>query len=101
MFDVGASPSLDDAHRGRAMQRLGNRLVEGVLTIAASEQRSQLQNREAALRRLAETLAEALEPPPPPRRPTRVKKSAVEKRLSDKRKRSATKKMRRIDEDPA
>ena len=101
MFDVAGSASLDDAQRGRAVQRLGDRLVDGVLTITASEQRSQLQNREAALRRLAETLAQALEPPPPPRRPTRVKKSAVEKRLADKRKRSETKKMRRIDEDPA
>ena len=63
------------------------RLVDGVITVAASEQRSQLQNREAALRRLATILAKALAPPPPRRRPTKASRSAVERRLADKKRR--------------
>ena len=73
--------------------------VDGVLTISASEHRSQLQNREAALERMARVLAEALAPPSPKRRPTRVSKGAVERRLADKRLRAQTKKLRRVDED--
>ena len=98
-FDAAASAVLDEAQRARVMERLAGRLVDGVFSVTASEHRSQLQNREAALGRLADSLAKALAPPPPPRRPTKVKKSAVERRLTDKRKRSETKRLRRPDED--
>src|SRR5688500_3347354 len=50
-FDVARSPSLPDHLRTRALDRLSGRLVDGVLTVAASDQRSQLQNRESAERR--------------------------------------------------
>jgi ribosome-associated protein len=98
-FDVSASSALDEAQRARVTDRLTGRLTDGVLSVTASEHRSQLQNREAALERLADMLAKALAPPPPPRRPTRVKKSAVERRLTDKRKRAETKRLRRPDDD--
>ncbi|MGH3454682.1 MAG: alternative ribosome rescue aminoacyl-tRNA hydrolase ArfB, partial [Nocardioidaceae bacterium] len=70
-YDVARSRALSEPQRARAMSRLGGRLVEGVLTVTASEHRSQLRNRRAAAARLAETLADALAPPPKPRRPTR------------------------------
>jgi ribosome-associated protein len=69
-FDVARSPSLPEHLRQRALTALAGRLVDGVLTVAASEQRSQLQNREAAEQRLAQLLREAVAPPPPPRRAT-------------------------------
>src|SRR5688572_11899441 len=47
-FDVQRSASLPEHLRVRALERLGSRLVEGVLTISASEHRAQLQNRVAA-----------------------------------------------------
>jgi ribosome-associated protein len=47
-FDVARSPSLDEHLRARLLERLAGRLVDGVLTVAASEHRSQLQNREAS-----------------------------------------------------
>ena len=47
-FDVLRSPSLPPHLRDRAVGRLAHRLVDGVLTIAASEYRSQHRNREAA-----------------------------------------------------
>ncbi|MBC8093420.1 MAG: aminoacyl-tRNA hydrolase, partial [Pseudonocardia sp.] len=55
-FDVARSPSIPDDLRSRALVRLGSRLVDGVLTIVASEHRSQLRNRDAARDRLAATL---------------------------------------------
>jgi ribosome-associated protein len=98
-FDVARSGALGPVQRARAMERLGSRLVDGVVTIAASEERSQLRNREAARERLAAMLAEALKPPPPRRRPTRPTRAAVERRLADKRRRARTKKLRRPDGD--
>src|SRR4051794_34682008 len=62
-FDVARSPSLGPTHRARALERLGARLSDGVLTVRASAQRSQLQNREAARERLATVLAKAIAPP--------------------------------------
>ena len=63
-FDVAATTALGPTLKARALERLGPRLVDGVLTVAASEHRSQLRNREAAEARLASTLAEAIAPPP-------------------------------------
>ena len=93
-FDVARSPSLSALQRTRALERLAGRLVDGVLTLAASEQRSQLQNREAALTRMAAVLADAVAPPPPARRPTRRTKGSQERRLEVKRQRSDLKKGR-------
>jgi ribosome-associated protein len=98
-FDVAASTAMSEEQRAQVTERLAGRLAQGVLSITASEQRSQLQNRQAALQRLVEVLAKALAPPPPPRRPTRVTRSAVERRLTDKRMRAEKKRLRRPDED--
>jgi ribosome-associated protein len=98
-YDVARSKSLGPTYRARALDRLGPRLVDGVLTVAASEHRSQLRNREAAEQRLAQTLAAAIAPPPRPRRPTRATKASVERRIASKKKRSQVKRMRRSDAD--
>jgi ribosome-associated protein len=93
-FDVARSPSLGPVARERALARLGSRLVDGVLTIAAEEHRSQLRNRQAARARLADTLREATAPPPPPRRPTKPSRAARQRRLDSKRKDGTTKRLR-------
>ena len=93
-FDVARSPSLPEHLRTRVLERLAGRLVDGVLTIASSEQRSQLQNREAAERRLAQVLREAVAPPPPPRRATKPTRGSKERRLQSKRERSEVKRGR-------
>lgn len=98
-LDLTTTTALGPVQRARALERLSGRLVDGVLSVTASEHRSQLRNREAALERLAEILAEALAPPPPKRRPTRPGKGAVERRLADKKRRARTKRFRRAEED--
>jgi ribosome-associated protein len=98
-LDLATTSALGPVQRARAMERLAGRLVDGVLTVSASQERSQLRNREAARARLAEILAEALAPPPPRRRPTRPGRAAVERRLADKRRRATTKRLRRADDD--
>ncbi len=98
-FDVARSTALGPVQRARVLDRLAGRLVDGVITVAASEQRSQLQNREAARDRLAATLAKALAPPPPRRRPTKASRGAVERRLADKKRRAKVKQLRRTGDD--
>ncbi|WP_446213100.1 alternative ribosome rescue aminoacyl-tRNA hydrolase ArfB [Micromonospora sp. IBSANI012] len=98
-FDLAASPSLPPALRARALERLAGRLVDGVVTIAASEHRAQLANREAARERLIALLREAVAPPPPPRRPTRPSRGAKERRLAEKKRQSQRKRDRRVDGD--
>ncbi|GHJ09721.1 MULTISPECIES: alternative ribosome rescue aminoacyl-tRNA hydrolase ArfB [Micromonospora] len=98
-FDVAGTTSLPPALRERVRERLAGRLVDGVLTIAASEHRAQLANREAARERLVALLREAVAPPPPPRRPTRPSRGAKERRLADKKRQSQRKRDRRADGD--
>ena len=93
-FDLARSPSVPTHLRDRAVRRLEARLVDGVLTIVASEHRSQLQNRDAARKRLVETLRAALAPDPPKRRPTRPTAGSQRRRLDAKTRRGATKRLR-------
>ena len=96
-FDVEHSAALPEWARTRAAERLAGRLAGGVLTVAASEQRSQLANRQAARARLAALLKDAVAPPKRPRVPTRPGRAANERRLEAKRQRSAIKRGRRPD----
>ena len=93
-YDVAASSSVPEHLRSRVLERLDSRLVDGVVTITASEHRSQLRNREAARERLAQLLREAAAPPPPRRRPTRPTLGSKERRLAQKKRRSETKRGR-------
>jgi len=90
VFELAQSEAFPPTVRDRAVRRLGERV-----TVAASEHRSQLRNRRAAEERLAELLTEATAPPPKPRRPTKPTKAAKERRLSEKKQRSETKRLRR------
>ncbi|MFG1828885.1 alternative ribosome rescue aminoacyl-tRNA hydrolase ArfB [Micromonospora chersina] len=98
-FDLAGSPSMPEPLRARALDRLAGRLVDGVLTVAASEHRAQLANREAARERMAALLREAVAPPPKPRRPTRPSRAAKERRLAEKKRQSQRKRDRRVDGD--
>ncbi|WP_091226876.1 alternative ribosome rescue aminoacyl-tRNA hydrolase ArfB [Microbacterium sp. 3J1] len=95
LWDVGASAVLSPVHRERILDRLGGRLVRGVLTIAASEHRAQLRNRDAARERLAALVAEAIRPPAAPRRATKPSRGSKERRLSAKRRRTDVKQLRK------
>lgn len=98
-LDIGRTTALGPVQRARALERLGGRLADGVLTVRASAQRSQLQNREAARERLVAVLAKAIAPPPPARRPTKPSRAATERRIAEKKRRARTKLLRRADED--
>jgi ribosome-associated protein len=93
-FDLANTRALPEVWKQRALQRLASRLVDGVVTVRASEHRSQWRNREAAAVRLAALLAEATAPPPKPRRPTRIPRGINERRLREKKQRADTKRGR-------
>lgn len=94
-WSVSGSPSLTEEQRARLLEKLANRIDgEGVLHIAASEHRSQHQNRDAATERFRELLREALHVPKP-RKKTRPTRASREQRLQSKRRRSEVKRMRR------
>ncbi|MCX6394667.1 MAG: alternative ribosome rescue aminoacyl-tRNA hydrolase ArfB [Solirubrobacterales bacterium] len=93
-FDLVHSQSVSQHFRDRAIQRLGSKLVDGTLTAVASEHRSQRQNRQAAEKRLVETLTKAFAPPPAPRRKTKPSRSSVQKRITAKKRRGETKRLR-------
>ncbi|MEV0354686.1 alternative ribosome rescue aminoacyl-tRNA hydrolase ArfB [Nocardia sp. NPDC050697] len=94
-FDLAGSPSIPEWLRARMLERLGSRLVGGVLTIAAAEQRAQLQNRAAARERLAALLRAAAAAPPPVRRATKPSRGSQERRIAAKKRRGVTKRNRR------
>lgn len=94
LFDLAATNALPEVWKARALERLASRLVDGVVTVRASEHRSQFRNREMALVRLASLLAEATAPPPKPRRPTKIPRGINERRLREKKARAETKRGR-------
>ncbi|HEY0242270.1 MAG TPA: alternative ribosome rescue aminoacyl-tRNA hydrolase ArfB [Gemmatimonadaceae bacterium] len=94
-WNIRESRALTDADRERLLDRLASRLSEeGAIRTVASDTRSQLRNREAAERRLAETIAKALIVQKK-RRPTRRPRAANEARLTEKKKHSDRKRERK------
>ena len=98
-YDLASSAALPPVYKERALRALEGRLAGGVLTVTASEFKSQLRNREAAAQRMSALLTGATGPPPRPRRPTRPSRAARERRLADKRRTSEIKRLRRPDAD--
>ncbi|KHK99420.1 peptide chain release factor 1 [Microbacterium mangrovi] len=95
VWDAAASTVLSEVQRDRILDRLSGRLVDGVLTVTASEHRAQLRNRDAARTRLAALVADALRPPSPTRRPTKATRGATERRLKAKKRRTGIKDLRK------
>jgi ribosome-associated protein len=92
-FDVRASATLSEAQRRRLLARRGLRVVA-----VAQDARSQARNRELALQRLAERIAQALVVPKR-RRATRPTAASRERRLTSKRRDAQRKRGRRRPQD--
>lgn len=93
-FDVRRSRALPDAVAIRLMRLAGRRLTDaGVLIISAQRFRTQERNRADARERLAALVAEAAVPPTP-RRATRPTLASKTRRLEQKTRRGATKRLR-------
>ena len=93
MFDVESSQALSAPQKRRVLAKAGP-----TIRAVAQDERSQLRNRDLALERLAERLREALRVERR-RVPTKPSRSAVERLLEEKRRRGATKRLRRAADD--
>jgi len=95
-FDVARSRSLSDEVRERLRQLAGSRMTDdGVLVIDARRHRTQAQNRQDARERLA-TLIRSAATRPRRRRKTKPPRASVEQRITSKKRRSETKRGRRV-----
>jgi ribosome-associated protein len=90
VFDVEASTALSEVQKRRVIAKVGP-----VVRAVAQDERSQLRNRELALERLTAALREALRVPRR-RVPTRPSAASKERRLDEKRRRGAVKRLRRL-----
>ncbi|ACL66888.1 Class I peptide chain release factor [Anaeromyxobacter dehalogenans 2CP-1] len=91
-FFVGGGPGGQHRNKTESGVRLVHRPT--AITVTATERRSQLQNRGAALERLRARL-QPLAHRPKPRRPTRPTRGAKERRLTEKKRRGERKASRR------
>lgn len=94
-FDVRGSPSLPEAVRRRLLAAVAPRLTqEGHLLVTSQRFRDQARNVDDCLAKLSALVDRALRPPKV-RRPTKVPRSVVARRLEVKRRRASTKALRR------
>jgi ribosome-associated protein len=94
-FDLAATFAIPERLKARALTRLADRLVDGVLIVTSSAHRAQLDNRRAAATKLAVILSHAIAPSPPSRVPTKPSRRSVQRRLDSKRQHSRLKQQRR------
>ncbi|WP_028267040.1 alternative ribosome rescue aminoacyl-tRNA hydrolase ArfB [Arthrobacter sp. MA-N2] len=94
-WDVAGSAALSDNQRQLLVIRLGPRLIAGVITVTASEQRSQLRNREIALAKLSHLVAVGLAPEAAARRATKPTRNSKRRHRPAKEQRAATKRQRK------
>jgi ribosome-associated protein len=93
-WNAQASPQLSAAQRGRLIRQLGPRITRaGNLIVHCGASRSRAKNRETARERLAALVRDGLHSTRR-RVPTRPGKGARERRLSEKKQRSTTKRQR-------
>lgn len=90
IWSLTDTTALSPSQKELAAQRLSNRLVDGRITVASSQYRSQHRNREAARIRLEDLLSRAITPSKP-RRPTRPSRASKERRIDAKKRRSSLK----------
>ena len=83
-FDLVNSVALSDEEKQRSIKKLKSKVtLEGILILNCDEDRSQLKNKGIVIKRFLELIEKSLVVPKA-RKPTKVPKSVVEKRLKDK-----------------
>lgn len=93
-WDLEATAALSEDEKARLRERMPNRITRaGVLHVTSQRHRTQAANREAAVARLAELVAEGLREEAE-RKPTKVPRRAKRKRLEAKRRRTEVKRGR-------
>ena len=94
-WNLEQSECLGPFRRQLLLELYDSRLIDGCLRVCVSDERSQYQNRQIALKRLGDLIREGIKPPPPARKATRPGRGAVKRRLESKKQRGNLKRQRR------
>jgi ribosome-associated protein len=90
-FPIQSSALLTDEQKAVLLEKLSNRInTEGFLAVKAQTHRTQLSNKEEAVKKIQELVAKALEKKKP-RIATKTSKAAKERRLDSKKRKAAIK----------
>ncbi|HEV8271747.1 MAG TPA: alternative ribosome rescue aminoacyl-tRNA hydrolase ArfB, partial [Chitinophagaceae bacterium] len=85
-FDINASQILTEEQKLAITEKLSNRINnEGVMFVKSQTYRTQLENKDEVIRKINELVVKALEKKKK-RKPTKISKTAKEKRLESKKK---------------
>lgn len=93
-WNIAESVAISEVQRERVLGSLRSRIVAGVITVTASERRSQLRNREIALEKLGDLIEDALAPDGARRRATKPTRGSLRRHRAAKGQRSETKRQR-------
>lgn len=94
-FDLNASQYLSEEEKELISNKIKSKLTsENILILNCDEDRSQLKNKEIVIKRFLEIITKALIIPKP-RKPTKIPRSVIEKRLKNKASNSEIKQNRR------
>ena len=96
VFNVSESKTLTPYQKHRISIQDEVKLINGSICIAVQDKRTQYQNRQLALIKLASTLRELLKPPPKKRKETIPTRSSQRKRVASKKKRGELKRNRQL-----
>ena len=94
IFDLKASSALGPFRKQHLLNQLQHHLVAGCVRVVAADERSQYQNRQLALTRLAELLRMGLQAVPKTRKPTKPSRGAKQRRVQAKKLRGELKRTR-------
>lgn len=94
VFNILNSLILDNDTKQKLIQKLGKRIESGVISLYVQQSRSQVENKELAIKKLYDILDKALIPVIK-RKKTKISKAAKEKRIGDKKKHSEIKEGRK------
>lgn len=85
LWNIDSSVLFDDLQKAMLKEKLANRISnDGIFHVVAEEERTQLRNKEAAIKRTIKLIGESLKVEKP-RKPSKPTFSSVKKRLNDKR----------------
>ncbi len=94
VFNLKNSSAIGPFRKQRLLENLDTQLINGYIRIVAAEERSQHQNRQLALDKLAALIRQGLRQPPKTRKMTKPSNASQKKRLKSKKQRGAVKKRR-------
>ena len=85
LWNINSSVLFDEIQKVRLTEKLANRITnDGIFHVVAEEERTQLRNKEAAIKRTIKLISDSLKVEKL-RKPSKPTFSSVKKRLNDKR----------------